>query len=278
MVLQQPTPVYASGHHGNGKGVIKGGLRIVLQAGTSSAEELNEAHKRVDHYNAWALDAEVSLTGRLHLLAAVLAGWQQVVSRAAALLACPTVDLLSSAHRRCVQARSMLKELGCQDVNAKVGSLSGGQRRRAALAAALMSAPDLLILDEPTNHLDLQVALSDGVAQCPLKPHTVLCMLLANSHPALRHIVGFHSTQVHAPLCAASSGQAVVLAGQAIQWAERRLRAPGSSLVLVTHDRAFLEAVSTAILELDSDGVHLHPFGGRGCYGRFREVLSEIVI
>jgi 3-hydroxyisobutyrate dehydrogenase-like beta-hydroxyacid dehydrogenase len=40
-------------------GLTKGGLRIVLQAGTSSAEELNEAHKRVDHYNAWALDAEV---------------------------------------------------------------------------------------------------------------------------------------------------------------------------------------------------------------------------
>lgn len=59
---------------------------------------------------------------------------------------------------------------------------------------------------------------------------------------------------------------------QAIQWAERRLRAPGSSLVLVTHDRAFLEAVSTAVLELDRDGVHLHPFGGRGCYTRFREV------
>ena len=63
-------------------------------------------------------------------------------------------------------------------------------------------------------------------------------------------------------------------AWQAIQWAERRLRAPGSSLVLVTHDRAFLEAVSTAILELDRDGVHLHPFGGRGCYGRFREVTG----
>ncbi len=78
----------------------------------------------------------------------------------------------------------MLKELGCQDVNAKVGSLSGGQRRRAALAAALMSAPDLLILDEPTNHLDLQVALLDDVAEAVLHSSASLCSVLAHVYPA----------------------------------------------------------------------------------------------
>ena len=38
-----------------------------------------------------------------------------------------------------------------------MGAMSGGQRRRVALAAALMTQPDMLILDEPTNHLDIQV-------------------------------------------------------------------------------------------------------------------------
>ena len=52
------------------------------------------------------------------------------------------------------QAKSMLNRLGIPDFNEKVEHLSGGQKKRAALASVLLSTAELLILDEPTNHLD----------------------------------------------------------------------------------------------------------------------------
>ncbi|MBT5148149.1 MAG: ABC-F family ATP-binding cassette domain-containing protein, partial [Flavobacteriales bacterium] len=55
------------------------------------------------------------------------------------------------------RAREILGQLNLHDLSRKVGSLSGGERRRAALAAVLLEAPDLLFLDEPTNHLDLDM-------------------------------------------------------------------------------------------------------------------------
>lgn len=55
------------------------------------------------------------------------------------------------------RAREILGQLNLHDLSRKIESLSGGERRRAALAAVLLEAPDLLFLDEPTNHLDLDM-------------------------------------------------------------------------------------------------------------------------
>ena len=55
-------------------------------------------------------------------------------------------------------AHNILNSLGLPDATRPVSGLSGGQKRRVALAAALLATPDLLILDEPTNHMDLGVS------------------------------------------------------------------------------------------------------------------------
>ncbi len=103
-------------------------------------------------------------------------------------------------------ARSVLTRLGIDDTAAKMGELSGGQRKRVALAHELIVKPDILILDEPTNHLDADT----------------------------------------------------------IQWLEDYLRRYVGVLLLVTHDRYFLDRVTNRIFEIDRGAVQ--SFGGNYAY------------
>ena len=103
-------------------------------------------------------------------------------------------------------ARTVLSQLGISDTSALLGALSGGERKRVALAHALVSRPDLLIMDEPTNHLD-----ADTIA-----------------------------------------------------WFEAYLARYTGALLLVTHDRYFLDRVTTRILEIDQ--CRLQSFEGNYAY------------
>ena len=87
------------------------------------------------------------------------------------------------------------------DPTARVDDLSGGTRKRVALARALVAAPDLLLLDEPTNHLDID----------------------------------------------------------AIEWLQELLVSWRGALVFVSHDRAFIDAVATRIIELDRGQLRSYP-------------------
>ena len=96
------------------------------------------------------------------------------------------------------EAKSMLTRLGFTDFQQKVGTLSGGQRKRVALVAALVHPADVLILDEPTNHLDSEM----------------------------------------------------------VAWLENWLRSFRGGLVMVTHDRYFLERVVNHITELSRSKIY----------------------
>ena len=90
-------------------------------------------------------------------------------------------------------AKVVLGKLGLNDLTARMGTLSGGQRKRVALAHALVVPSDALILDEPTNHLD----------------------------------------------------------ADSVEWLENYIRRYSGAVLLITHDRYFLDRVATRMIELD---------------------------
>lgn len=108
---------------------------------------------------------------------------------------------------------AILDKLDLKDIHAQVDTLSGGQRKRLALAGLLLTEPDFLILDEPTNHLDLDM----------------------------------------------------------IEWLEEWLREASFALLMVTHDRYFLEAICQTIYELDEGELYKY----EGNYSYYLEKKEE---
>lgn len=111
------------------------------------------------------------------------------------------------------EAKTILTKLGIYDFDAKVGQLSGGQRKRIALASALISPADLLILDEPTNHIDNDI----------------------------------------------------------VAWLEEYLNRCKSAMLMVTHDRYFLDRVVKGIIELDKGKLYTYS----GNYSNFLELKVQ---
>lgn len=98
------------------------------------------------------------------------------------------------------QIKTILTQLGIHDFSRKINSLSGGQKKRVALASALVAPCDLLILDEPTNHLDNKM----------------------------------------------------------IDWLEGHIKRRTGSLLMITHDRYFLDRVVTKIIEIDLGQLYIY--------------------
>lgn len=110
-------------------------------------------------------------------------------------------------------ARVILSQLGIENLEDKIGNLSGGYRKRIALASALLCEPDVLLMDEPTNHLD----------------------------------------------------------ALAVEWLQSYLKRFRGALLLITHDRYFLDQVTNRILEIDQGELS----GYSGNYAYFLEKKAE---
>lgn len=116
-------------------------------------------------------------------------------------------------EEKILRAKQILTQLHINNMEQRMGTLSGGQQRRVALANVLITEPDLLLMDEPTNHLDLEM----------------------------------------------------------IEWLEGFLSRGGKTLLMVTHDRYFLDKVCSVILELSDKTIYTY----RGNYSYYLEKRQE---
>lgn len=112
-------------------------------------------------------------------------------------------------------AKIILSQLGITDFDAVIGTLSGGYRKRIALATALLSEPDLLLMDEPTNHLD----------------------------------------------------------ADSVEWLQSYLKRRNGALLLITHDRYFLDKVTNRIIEIDRGD--LYTYSGNYSYFLEKKAAAE---
>ena len=113
------------------------------------------------------------------------------------------------------KSKIILTKLGIHDFDAKVGDLSGGYRKRIALAAALLSEPDALLMDEPTNHLD----------------------------------------------------------AMSVEWLQEYLSRYRGAILLITHDRYFLDKVTNRIIEIDRGDIYT--YSGNYTYYLEKKALAE---
>ncbi len=122
------------------------------------------------------------------------------------------MDLLNAWDYE-VRIKQVLGQLNIHDLEQNVGNLSGGQKKRIALAQVLIDDPDFIILDEPTNHLDIDM----------------------------------------------------------IEWLENYLTKENTTILMVTHDRYFLERVCNEIIELDDETLYKY----KGNYSYYLEKKQE---
>ncbi len=111
------------------------------------------------------------------------------------------------------KVRVILDKLDLKNTDAKIGTLSGGQKKRTAIAKILLEEPEFVIMDEPTNHLDLQI----------------------------------------------------------IEWLEEEFASKNQTLLIVTHDRYFLDKVCNSIIEIENQQIYKY----QGGYTYFLEKQAQ---